>query len=102
MRREGLVVSGRSQGHHTLNKQLMEADHLLAKTFGPAGRIGKHGEASPIPPGRPKRLVMLREGHRTPRPDPIQISNPRLSSQVRAKAKPFSESGIQYKKKGQP
>jgi hypothetical protein len=78
-----------------IEKQLMEANLRLAKTYGPVGRIGKRGETIDIhPPKRPKRLVMLKAGHRTPHPNPIVITEPRVTHQVRCKVKPPSMSRI--------
>jgi hypothetical protein len=77
-----------------LQEQLMHADRVLAKTFGPVGRTGKHGEPSEIPPARPKRLVRLMAGHRDPHPKPRVIKDPRVTSQVRARVKPASQSRV--------
>lgn len=97
----GTSKSGQKSGQKDspkLEEQLMRADHLLAKTFGPTGRLTRHGEASIIPPARPKRLVMLREGHRKPNPQPAKLQSARVTSQARAKVKSPHESNVPFPK----
>lgn len=77
---------------------LMKADRELARTFGPVGRVGRHGEASPIPPTRPMRVAFLKAGHRHPNPNPPKINHPRVTKQQRAAAKPASASKIPFKR----
>ena len=91
-------TQGPAEQHVTskLEKELMEADQLLAKTFGPVGRIGKRDEKSLIHPSRPKRLVMLKAGHRKPNPNPRKIVHRRVSNQLRANMKPRSASSVQF------
>jgi hypothetical protein len=78
----------------TLEHELIRADQQLSKSFGPVGRIGRHGEPSLTPPARPKRLVMLREGHRQSNPNPPELVSERVTNQHRSRAKPASSSRI--------
>jgi hypothetical protein len=79
-------------------EEIMKADRLLARTFGPAGRVGRHGEPARIPATRPKRVVFLRPGHRQPDAHPPKIDHPRVTNEHRARAKPTSASNVPFKK----
>jgi hypothetical protein len=96
LRAEGVRPSTHKQDSSKVESELMQADRLLAKTFGPTGRIGRHGEPSPIPPARPKRLVVLKAGHRKSNPNPLRVTHQRVSNQVRSKTKPASESNVPF------
>jgi len=78
-----------------VEKQLVATNALLSKTYGPVGRIGSRGDTSAVhPPARPKRLVMRREGTRAANPNPIKITEPRVTAQVRSQVKPATLSRI--------
>lgn len=95
---EALVRTAKTPGRPSrginMERTLMEADRALAKTFGSAGRIGRHGEPSVIPPSRPKRLVFRMAGHRESTSHLAEFNSARVTSQHRTKEKPASASRV--------
>jgi hypothetical protein len=79
-------------------EEMMKADRLLSRTFGPVGRVSRHGEHAQIPPTRPMRVVFLKAGHRHPNPHPPKIEHARVTKEHRAVAKPASASKIPLKR----